>query len=535
MRSNEKDIHPSSFEPELLIMNILLSIFGAIIGLQIITTLGVTPNTSIIGVLIALVVSRIPLHAFMKFKNIHRQNLVQTAISSATFGAANSLMLPIAVPFLLGKVDLIWPMLIGAILGMSIDLLMLYWVYDTKSFPGKAAWPAGMAAAEAIKAGDSGGKRARVLGYGILAGIVGSFFKIPMSALGITMIANMWAMLMFGIGLLLRAYSKPILGIDINAMYIPHGFMIGAGLVAGLQILYTIVKNKKSSTDKSDTEANYALTRTEKDMRHGLAKGFILYVLASIVLAVISGLYTDMTFPMMIGWILYASFACIMAEFIIGLSAMHSGWFPAFATTLIFLVIGILLGFPSTALALLVGFVASGGPAFADAGFDFKCGWLIRGMGKNPHIELDGRRQQLISGFIGLMVGAIVVIFSHDMYFSQNLLPPVAKVFAATIESGVDPAIVSSLALWAIPGALIQALGTSKRQMGVMMATGLLIVSPAAGYTVITGLFIRLMIERIKGKEAMVPVVIWASGCIAGDALFGFFNSLFNSSIKNLK
>jgi len=30
------------------------------------------------------------------------QNLAQSAISAATFGAANSLLLPIGVPFLLG-------------------------------------------------------------------------------------------------------------------------------------------------------------------------------------------------------------------------------------------------------------------------------------------------------------------------------------------------------------------------------------------------------------------------------------------------
>ena len=80
--------------------------------------------------------------------------------------------------------------------------------------------------------------------------------------------------------------------------------------------------------------------------------------------------------------------ACILAEFIVGLSAMHSGWFPAFATTLIFLIIGILIGFPPVALALLVGFIASGGPAFADGGFDFRTGWLLRGLGKNVNYEL---------------------------------------------------------------------------------------------------------------------------------------------------
>ena len=116
--------HPRAFEPTVLIVNIVLSFFGAIIGLQIIASLGVTPNTAIIGVLVALMISRIPLAVFSKFRDIQRQNLVQSTISSATFGAANSLLLPIGIPYLLGRSDLIIPMLIGATMGMLIDLLI---------------------------------------------------------------------------------------------------------------------------------------------------------------------------------------------------------------------------------------------------------------------------------------------------------------------------------------------------------------------------------------------------------------------------
>jgi uncharacterized oligopeptide transporter (OPT) family protein len=520
----EEHKHPSAFEPAVLVLNIILSIFGAIIGLQIITTLGVTPNTAVIGVLVAIMVSRIPIAALTKFRNIQRQNLIQSTISSATFGAANSLMLPIAIPFVLGRNDLIVPMLIGASMGMLIDLMMLYWIFDSKAFPGSAAWPAGVAAAEAIYAGDEGGKRAGLLLWGVAAGVVGSFFKIPMSALGITMIANMWAMLMFAIGLLLRGYSVQLFGFDINKLYIPHGFMIGAGMVAGIQIMMLLFKGKKEAVGTVVEDERY--TRTDADVRVCLKKGVALYVAAGTILAVVSGIYAAMPMGMLVGWVVYAAIACILAEFIVGLSAMHSGWFPAFATSLIFLVIGILIGFPPEVLAILVGFVASGGPAFADAGFDFKAGWILRGSGKDPAFELDGRKQQLISGMVGLGVGWLVVTFFRDVYFSQDLVPPVARVFVATIKGGVDPAIVQNLMIWAIPGAILQAVGGSKRQMGVLMATGLLILSPAAGFTVLVGLAIRVAIVKFKGEEMMTPATIMAAGCIAGDALYGFFNSV---------
>lgn len=184
------------------------------------------------------------------------------------------------------------------------------------------------------------------------------------------------------------------------------------------------------------------------------------------------------------------------------------------------------------ALALLVGFVASGGPAFADGGFDFRSGWILRGMGKNPEFEVMGRYHQFISAFVGFGVGAITVALSHDMYFSQNLFPPVAKVFVTTIMAGVDPSIIRNLLLWAVPGAILQAVGGSSRQMGIMMSTGLLIVSPAAGLTVIAGLIVRLLVIKIKGEDAMIPVTVMAAGCIAGDALYGFFNSLLKVGLK---
>jgi hypothetical protein len=47
---------------------------------------------------------------------------------------------------------------------------------------------------------------------------------------------------------------------------------------------------------------------------------------------------------MLLAFIMYAAFAALVHELIVGLAAMHSGWFPAFAVALITLVIGMLIG-----------------------------------------------------------------------------------------------------------------------------------------------------------------------------------------------
>jgi uncharacterized oligopeptide transporter (OPT) family protein len=107
---------------------------------------------------------------------------------------------------------------------------------------------------------------------------------------------------------------------------------------------------------------------------------------------------------MLVGFLVYAAFAALAHELIVGLAAMHSGWFPAFAVALITLVIGILIGFPPPALALLVGFSAATGPAFADMGYDLKAGFMLRGHGADSAFERDGRRQQLIAAMVAFVI-----------------------------------------------------------------------------------------------------------------------------------
>ncbi|WP_342513624.1 OPT/YSL family transporter [Sporosarcina sp. FSL K6-1522] len=521
---NKKHIeksHPTILNPAIMIVVILMSVIGAIIGVQLITSLGISANTSIVGAVFAMILARIPLKMLFKFKSIHSQNLVQTSISAATFGAASSLMLPIGIPYVLGMHHLIMPLFIGVTVAMFIDAILLYKMFDTKVFPAKEAWPPGIATAEAIKAGDEGGSRAKFLLVGIGIGVVGSFLKIPMSAFGVAFIGNIWALTMFGVGLLLRGYSTPIFGVDINELYIPHGFMIGAGIVALVQVVILIFNKKKG-----EAAIEEGFSRGNKELGQAFGYGFIAYVAISILLAVLGGLYTDMSPGMLIGFIFFATLAAFAHELIVGIAAMHAGWFPAFAVALITLIIGILIGFPVEALALLVGFSACTGVAFADMGYDLKTGYIIRGNGTDMEFEKKGRRHQLYAGLVGFFVAAIVVLLSFDAYFSQGLIPPVNHVYAATIESGISGDIAKQLLIWAIPGALIQFIGGSKRQMGILFATGLLLLNPIAGWAVLAGIVIRFIIMKSSAAKHEQNMTIMAAGIIAGDAIYNFFNSI---------
>lgn len=152
------DKHPSLFEPKTLILGILLSVLGAIIGLELITQIGITPNTSIIAAIITIAISRLPFSFMSQFRSLSRQNLMQTVISGATFGGANAILVPMGIFWLLGEFELVPIMMIGAFIGLIIDATIIYKVFDTEIYPARGIWPAGIAAAECIIAGDKGGK-----------------------------------------------------------------------------------------------------------------------------------------------------------------------------------------------------------------------------------------------------------------------------------------------------------------------------------------------------------------------------------------
>jgi uncharacterized oligopeptide transporter (OPT) family protein len=513
--------YPSFFEPGTLIINILVSVLGAIIGLEIITRLGITPNTSIVGALFAIIISWIPLRFLRNFKDLNRQNLVQTAISGATFSSANALLLPIGIPYLMGKTEMIMPMLIGAGLACFTDAVMVYWTFDTEVFPAQGAWPPGIATAEALLAAAQKGKKAMLLVYGTIGGVLGKIFNIPTDVFGVTWIGNQAALLMFGLGLIVRGYVPQFFGINIDKMYIPHGVMIGAGVVALIQIVLKIVAKKAPQLKNEEISC----TKTRDDLKRGLGKGFGIYLIVALILAIAGGLISQMSAGMFVLWIVFAAIAAMVSELIVGIAAMHSGWFPAFATALIFLVLGMLIGFPVLPLALLVGFTAATGPAFADMAYDFKAGWIIRGRGENPELEKEGRKQQFFAEAFSIIVSLIIVILIYDFYFSKNLIPPVDKVYVATIQAGASMEIAKALLLWAIPGAIIQFLGKEKRQLGVLFATGLLINFPIAGITVLVGLIIRRLVVKKFGEEGQNALYVLGAGFITGAALHGFFTS----------
>ncbi|WP_405696143.1 OPT/YSL family transporter [Streptomyces sp. NBC_01185] len=529
-RPEDTGAHPRVLEPVLLAVLVALAAVGAVIGIDLVSKLGISANTSVVGALVAMLIGRIPLGFLRRMRSVHRQNLAQSAISAATFASANALLTSVAIPYVFGRQDLVWPMLAGSFIGLVVDAWVLYRAFGSRLLPADAPWPPGTAAAETIKAGDRGGRRALILAGGTAVGLAGTLLSLPLSAAGVAFLGNVWALMMFGIGLMLRQYSPDLFDTDLGAGFIPHGVMVGAGIVALGQAVHMLVGRRARKKQKEDqesaatrvvTDPTVEYTVDERALRLALVRGYALFTAGAVVLAVLGGIVGDMSPLGIVGWVLFAAFAALVHELIVGLAAMQSGWFPSFAVTLIFLILGLAMGIPSIPLALLIGYVSATGPAFADMGYDLKAGWLLRRDHRpwDPY-EREGRRQQFLAALIGFGVALAVVALAWRSYFGQGLVPPVAKVYADTIRSGLsDPDAVRTMLLWAVPGAAVQLIGGTRRQMGVMLATGLLILTPQACWLVLGALAVRVVYRRLRGPAADEELNLIGAGVIAGSSL----------------
>lgn len=539
--------HPKAYAPHILILNIVMSVLGAIIGLELIVRTGVAPNTSIVGALFAIIISRIPIAILKKYQSIHCQNLIQTSISGATFSATNCFLLPIGVPVIMGRMDLMYPMLIGSFLATIIDATILYKTFDSEMFPAEGAWPPGVASAESILAVVQKGKKALLLLAGMGIGIGGKMIGIPTDLLGVSWFGDFAAMAALGVGSIVIGIIKtngfiidifgtslPVItdlfgeGADLMAQpmfqYMPHGIMIGAGLISLIQCGRMLLKKSDGNSAAGKFSSSMA------NMKKALGGGYVAYLIVAVLLAVITGIWSDMSMFQLIIWVIFSAFAAIASELIVGISAMYSGWFPGFATALIFLIVGMLIGFPAIPLGILVAYTSATGPAFSDMAYDLKCGYILRGCGQDQELELEGRKQQYYSEMIGFVVAFVLVAIMAGKYFDQGLFAPVDATFAATIEAGAGAGVAKWLVIWAIPGAIIQLLGGS-RQVGILFATGLLVGSTINGLTILIALVLRYVLVK-RNKENEQTLNILGAGSLAGAALYSFFTATLSLGKK---
>jgi len=286
--------------------------------------------------------------------------------------------------------------------------------------------------------------------------------------------------------------------------------MIGAGIVAFVQIFFS-----RGQAGTSSAEVEYTID--DKTASGRLLTSAVLFVVGAVVIALITGAFGEMGTVQSVLWVIFAGASAVVVMILVGTASMHSGWAPSFAVVTICLTIGVFAGFPPLALAVLVGYLGSIGPCLADTGIGLKAGWLLRGKGADMEYEMYGRRQQVYIKQVGVVIGIGVAVVFGTMLIRNDVLPPMSIFYASTIETVVDAAVIRQLAIWAVPGAVLQ-LAFGNKSAGLMLAAGLLINNPIFGVTILAALGVR----RIVGDKHMG---VRAPGIIAGDGLVGFVSN----------
>lgn len=190
-----------------------------------------------------------------KYKDINTQNSIQTAMSGATFAASNGIFLSIGIPYLLGRHDLVIPMMVGASLAI-IDATILYKVFDTEMF-GKSM---GTHCSSRGYAGSWKGKNSVILMIGMVGGIVGKIFGIPTDILGVGWM-EIWALVHLAWYSDFE-YTPKFFNIKLGDYYVPHGVMIGAGFVALIQMIHWFFRKRaRKKKKRQQLEHNWKVER----------------------------------------------------------------------------------------------------------------------------------------------------------------------------------------------------------------------------------------------------------------------------------
>lgn len=488
-----------------------LGVLAAVLGAEMVTVLGTVANMGVAGVLAGMALARLPGAFFRPYGAPRMQAMAQAVATAASIGAGQALMLPIGLPFVLGRAELVGPMLLGAALALLVDGWLMVRLFGSAALPAEAAWPQGAAAAAVVRAGAEGERPGVMVLAGMVLGAVGALYRAPMAGFGVALLGNFWALGVFAAGVLVRAHGGVVLdwlgsGWDLMRAQVPQGMLAGAAVVALGQMVEPGLRRRRAQGD--------APVRVGRPL--AMAAGG--HVVVALVLAVAGGLHAAMPAGMVVLFIAFAAAAALLHALVVGLVAMHAGWPPSLAAALLVLVLGGLMGFPPVALCLLAGHAAATGPGFAAMGQALK---TVHDLGG----DAAAQRLQARVVFLGFAVAAGVVWQGHGAFFAAEQVAPAGRVFAVTIQAGIAPETAARLAGWALAGAALQLAGGVRRQLGVMLSAGLLLLNPAVGWAVLAGLAVRGLVLR-RGGHRRAELELFGAGVIAGDALYALYDGL---------
>jgi len=131
---------------------------------------------------------------------------------------------------------------------------------------------------------------------------------------------------------------------------------------------------------------------------------------------------------------------------------------------------------------------------------------------------------QFWAKILALIVSVTMILLLYKAYFvGLNLFPPASKTLAITVKAASNPEIARWLLIWAPVGFVLQIIGGSERQIGILLGAGLMIINPVAGIAVIAAVTGKLILIKIYGPAKLEQLFyVGGAGSVGGSAIVSF-------------
>ncbi len=567
-------VSPEKSLPELTLLACALGILLAIVFGAANAYLGLKIGMTVSASIPAAVISMGILRGLFRRNSILENNIVQTMTTAGeAIGAGAVFTLPALFLWDLspGQAMIVFIVLTGGFLGvfMMVPLRRLLIVNEHHTLP----YPEGTACAEVLKTGDTGGRNARLVAGGFLAGglvkALGDGFKLFKTEVE-TQIANFknavigidtypallgvgyiigpriagqmlaggllgWLVLIpmisfFGAGSKDTIFpaEAPIAELDAWGLwqgyitYIGAGAVAMAGLITMVKTLPTLIRSIRD-TARSAREyrlSGQALARTDQDIPLKWVGLGVLVVVIVLAFAPVTNVGVVGALSIAVFGFLFVAVASRIVGIVGSSSSPVSGMTIAtiLIVTFLFKISG-MSGMDGMVAALTVGAVVCTALAVAgDISQDLKTGYLVGGTPWKQQLAM-------MIGVVasGLVIGAVLVILDQAYEMgSKELLAPKAVLMKTIIEGMMQGNMAWDLIfLGAAIAVVIEFLGLNSLVVAVGVYLPVHVSTP-----IIIGGAVRWLVDFFTKDEGLRRLrkdagVLFASGLIAGESLIG--------------
>jgi len=429
--------------------------------------------------------------------------------------------------------------LAGLILGLVLTWRWRPMLLEREKLP----FPIGIAAAETIKAGDAGGKKAWLMSGSLSLAAVFTlirdwFGRIPqminftgLAPLNIFAGIMLWPMapaigymigLLYTVVLIVGAVLAFFIIIPLGVKFgifpdVPAaeafkntlglGLMVGSGLGVLLQFLIKRIKEGRKKVPLLELAKNKAGARSGQR----LVTMLMLVALAGCLGA---GMNVAAAVITLGGVVLMTLMACLITG--------QTGIDPMEIFGIIVMMAVTFIVKPGVETSLMVAAVVAVASGFAgDTMFDYKAGHIL---GTDPKAQLIA---QGVGGAVGVLVSTLtifVVISQFGPVFGESLPAPQAAMVFSMVNQSFDPAVFWS---GAVLGIILVLLKVPSTTLGIGMYLPF-----SFSFSIFIGGIISGLVKRFWPKQADNGLVI-ASGVFGGESLTGVLIA-FLSFIKSI-